>query len=400
MLKVPRPRFFTKRRNLNNETPPYFSLIDFGNDTIKVAVVEIKQGEVHVLGHGLIPAENKDVAGGRAQAAALSSIVNRVLQETEDRTEKLAGRKIVPDNVLFLLPAKTLAGKLFTVKQQRKVANQVITQREIDILWDRALRLARQQLPALPNVGSDWLPQTVTPAGLWLDNLLVNDPIGLQGAHLALSVYGVICQPAIIRGLEQLAKHLEVDIYQVVPASQSLATIVPVRDALVLDVGDSGTNCYLIRHDALVAGGRIPLGGNFFTRSISQAFKCDQPSAEALKIAFSSNALSKKDQSLVEQALYHPLKRWATAATEMLGEMLSPDFEPHLPGYLYYVGGSAVLPGLKNQFIYSLREIGFTFKRTPEITNLGEIALTGFKGEPTGFRGILFASVLSLAKTV
>ena len=128
---------------------------------------------------------------------------------------------------MFILPGRTLAGKLFTVKQRRSDPAQTINRQEIDALWERATRLAQQGLPALPEVSADWIPQTISPAGLWLNDRLVNDLIGLQGQTISLAVYGVICQPAIIRGLEQLAERLELSIYRLVPACQALTAVVP-----------------------------------------------------------------------------------------------------------------------------------------------------------------------------
>jgi hypothetical protein len=80
--------------------------------------------------------------------------------------------------------------------------------------------------------------------------------------------------------------------------------------------------------------------------------------------------------------------------------MLASNGERYLPGQLFYVGGSAVLPGLRSELLCSLKEAGLTFERASEITNLGETPLKGFQHEPVGFRGILFALVLSLAKTI
>lgn len=383
------------------EPPPrYVSLIDLGFDTVKVAVAQLDGEQVTVLGHSLVPANGRDVAGGRAQAAALAGSINTALQEAEDATEALTGRKIVPDHALFTLPGRTLVGKLFTVTQRRKSAIEPIAPKELDALWDRALRLTKQQLFTLPGVMADWSPQTATLADLRLDNQRVNEPVGLRGRTLALSVYGAACHPAMIRGIEQLAGKLEVEIYRLVPAPQSLAVIVPAKDALVFDVGAAGTDCMFIRHDALITAGRVPLGGVFFTRAMSQAFKCSYEDAEALKIAFAADALSEGDVKLVRRSLAQPLKEWATALADVISRMLVLDPDGELPGMFYFCGGGSVLPGLKTGLLYNLKENNFRFERAPEFFRLGETPLKYYRHEPTGFKGILFAQALSLARTI
>lgn len=401
MLKIPPLRSLALRRKAGQATPRHFSLIDLGSDTIKVAVVEVDAGQVQVLGHSLVPANSRDVAGGRAQAAALAGIINGALQEAEDASEARLGTKVVPDNCLFALPGRTVAGRIFTVNQRRAVPSSPIAQKELDSMWGRVVKLANQQLTSLPKTTADWMPQMATPAGLWLDGQLVNDPIGLRGGQLSLSAYAMACHPAIVRGLEQLAEKLEVDIYQLVPAPQTLATIIPAREALVFDIGAGGTDCLLVRHDALVAAGRVQMGGAFFTRSMANAFKCSFDDAEALKVAFASDVLSEADRALVRQSLAQPVKRWRTAVAETLAGIIPVDNErSRLPGDVYFVGGSAVLPGLKNQLVLGFKEAGFGFSREPEFSRLGETPLKDFHHEPVGFRGILFAQALSLAKTI
>jgi cell division ATPase FtsA len=385
-------------RGTSSPKPKYFSLIDLGSDTIKVAVVEVGAGRVAVLGHSLATTQGRNVAGGRAEAAALAATVNGALKEAEDASAAIAGQKVVPDHALFILPGRTLAGKLFTVKQRRPDPAQAIGQREVEALWERATRLAQQGLPALPEVNADWIPQTISPAGLWLNNRLVNDLIGLQGQTISLAVYGVICQPAIVRGLEQLAERLELTIYRMVPACQALTAVIPAREALVFDIGWGGTDCYLIRHDALVAAGHAFMGGDFFTRALAKVFKHNVADAEALKLAYSSSGvLSDKDKALVERGLRAAYRRWAGLVIETINHFEIGDM---LPGQIYFAGGSVLLPGLQIFLLERLKAAGFTFDRAPDLTNLGDSPLPGYSHAPTAFRGMLFAPVLSLAKVV
>ncbi|MEM7028276.1 MAG: hypothetical protein AAF629_01695 [Chloroflexota bacterium] len=397
------PRRWSRRKLVSTVPvqPPiseYFSLIDLGADTIKVAVVGSEDGQVTVLGHSLTLSQGRDIAGGRAEAAALAAIVNGALKEAEDATEDVVGHKIVPDNVLFALPAKTVAGKRFTLRQPRSKPNDPITLRELDLLWERVMRLSRQQLPELPNVGRDWIPHTVVLTEIRLDDRLVDDPVGLSAKTITLSVYGVICQPGIMRALDQLAERLEVHIHSMVATSQAIATIVPQREALVLDIGWSGTTCYLIRDQVLIASDRNFLGGHFFTRSLAQTFKHDNEAAEALKLAYASaDVLSAADTDLVTQGLQTPLKRWADLVTEIIVDM---NGDAQVPGHLYFTGGGAVLPGLKAQLRQTIEQSALTFDRSPVLENLGETQLSGFRRAPTAFRGILFASMLSMAHTI
>lgn len=379
--------------------PRFLSLIDLGLDMVKIAVVDVSSPqEIRVLGHSVAETHGRDIAGGRATAAALTETVNYALQEAEDATESAIGRKVVPDDAAFLLPGRALVGQLVAVEQRRPPRSGVITQKELDTLWQRAAEKTRRALAALPDVTEDWTAHTVTPGELRLDGRLVNEPVGLNGRKLTLSAYGTVCHPATLRGIEQLAERLELNIAGVVPVPQALATLVSAADALVLHVGASGTDCLRVRYDALAGVETVPFGGEFFSRQLSQCFNCAAAEAEALKIAFSTGALTEHDVSLVQRGLTAPLRRWAEEVVVIIGRLFPAEESASLPAHIYFTGGSAGLPGLKNMLLYTLKDAGRTFDRPVEIINLGETALSGFRNHPSGFRGMIFAPVLSSAK--
>lgn len=353
---------------------------------------------IRVLGHGLAEAHGKDIAGGRAQAAALADVTNRALQAAEDATEAAIGRKVVPDDAVFLLPSRALAGTTATASRRRPPRSDAITANELDALWEKAVQKTRQRLQTLPDTGTDWVIQNITQTELRLDGKLVSDPVGLRGRNLSLGAYGVICHPATIRGIEQLAERLDLNIYRLVPTPQALATLITDSDALVFDVGAGGTDCLRVHHSALVNMERVLFGGNFFSRHLSNQFKCDLADAEALKIAFGTDALVENDVRLVRRGLEEPLMRWATEVVSAVNRLLPPADSPLLPSHLYFTGGSAILPGLKNMLLYALKDAGRTFENPPQIANLGEHSLAGYRYHPGGLRGVLFAPVLSAAK--
>ncbi len=282
---------------------------------------------------------------------------------------------------------------------QRRAARQgVITAAELDSLWKKAVEKAQGTLKTLPDTGADWVAQSITQAELRLDGRLVSEPVGLKGRQFSLAVYGTICHPATVRGIEQLADRLELNIFELVPTPQALTTLISNGDALVLNVGAGGTDCLRIQHGALTGNQQVPFGGHFFSRHLSNRFKCNLADAEALKIAFSFNALVENDVALVRHALTQPLQRWAIEVTAAINRLFPAADTPQIPAQVCVTGGSAVLPGLKNMLLYTLKDAGRTFESSPEIINLGENVLPGFHHDPIGLRGLLFAPVLGAAK--
>ncbi len=399
-LKLPhinRLRSLSDTRFSASSQIEYFSLIDLGMDTIKAAVVRVQANQVEVLGHSLVPSEGRTLTQNRADAAILAALVNKALQEAEDATELTLDCKVVPNHALFVLPDYQLAGKRFTFTERRNQPKEAIRASEINALWEKAVKNVKTELHHLTEADKDWTPQTITQAGIWVDHHLVNDPVGLQGHRLSLSVYGVTCPSRLIQRLEQLAEKLEVDLYRTVAASQSLATVIPAQHALAIDVGASRTHCYLLEHNALCETGYIDYGGWHFTHTLAEAFHCDFDSAEALKLAFTSQALSQPDTKLVQRRLAPIFNQWAKALVDLVVDF---KIDHDLPANLFFLGGGSVLPGLRRTLLQGLQTSELQFDRTPAVTYLGERPLSGFLNDPNDFRGLLFTLTLSLAKTI
>ncbi|HEX9921593.1 MAG TPA: hypothetical protein VGD99_02930, partial [Anaerolineae bacterium] len=161
-------KFLRQLRQTRTQRPTAYSLVDIGRDTVKAVVILMipENVEPQIIGYGLAPAGDHDIAGGRLEADAVLGPVNAALVQAEDSTESYIGQKIVPDDVIFILAGRASVGKLFTVRQTRPKPAELTTGRELDNLSMRAERLARQGLANLPVEGGQWQPLAVTDAGV------------------------------------------------------------------------------------------------------------------------------------------------------------------------------------------------------------------------------------------
>lgn len=373
----------------------HFSLIDFGTDTVKAVVVGRERRGARVLGYGFAPGEGHDLGGGRAEVAALAAAADVALEAAEDQTETQGPVKVVPDETLFCIPARLTRGECFTVRQGRADPKTPIKAREMKSAWERVERLARERLPLLGDDGS-WKPLALTPGAMTVDGHQVNDPVGLKGEELSVSAFGVAVWPSALRAAEAIAERLDLRLTDVIATSQSLAGVVPQREAILLNVGAEGTCLHLIQHDALVATSWWRQGGGFFTQSMGRAFGCSLYEAEALKRAYADYALSERDHSLVTRALAEAVGTWRETLIVRLGQMvrqeslprpvdrsLNPNDAGSLPGRVYITGGGSLLPDL----VQALRSLetrsALSFRRSLEVEALGPKLGTPTSGRPT-----------------
>lgn len=383
--------FLRRFRQKKAPQPASFSLVDIGRDTVKALVVLVVPGthEPQIVGYGVAETGGHDVAGGRLQAAAVTQSVNQALIQAEDRSEAALGQKIVPDDVIFALPGRAARGELITVRQTRPEAATPIKAKEINRLNGRAERLARQKLAQLPVEHGQWQALAVTDAGLRLDDHMVLDGVGLTGQVLTFSVFGVAGQAGVLRALDLLANRLDLLIANVVSSWHALAAGVPYAEAVVLDVGFSGTDICLIRDDALVAAEWFPLGGDFFTQALAQAAEISAGRAEEIKHAWADALLEPQEVEQVEAWLESALYRWYKMVLNVLARFSAG--QP-LPWKLYLSGGGSLLPGVER----FLRADPSPFQRAPEVARLRVQPQFKVRDLTDGLDVDLFALALSL----
>lgn len=371
--------------------PTVYSLVDIGRDTVKVAIIRLvpDSAEIQVIGHGSVATGGHDITGGRLEAAAVTAPVNEALTLAEDSTEATVGRKVVPDDVIFALAARASAGKLFAVQQTRPRPSEPINIKELASLRSRGERLVRQGLTDLPVEGGQWQALAVTDAGIQLDQRLVLEGLGLTGREMTFSVFGVAAQAGALRALRVLANRLDLEVANIVAASQALAALTPSTEAIILDTGLTGTDICLIRNNALVSAGSTPFGGAFFTQVLAQAMQLELAEAEKLKRDLTLGKLSPTQAELVDCHLNSARVRWYKAGLEFLVRS-SGDWP--LPRKIYLTGGGNLLPGL-DKLLCSNPD---PFERPPEVTWLGTHLSPPIKDLTNTLDFKLFALTLSL----
>ena len=368
----------------------YLSLLDLGADSLKAVVAQREEETIRILGYGIASARACALDGDRAAILTLAVAAEEALTMAEDHTMLDAGHKIVPDDVVFCLPARFVRSKLITLRQRRSDPVAPISTHEVNKLCERAEDLLRKQLSTQGEQNETWEPLALTNSSvLAVDGHPVSEAIGLKGRVLAVALLGTAVPSRIMNSVATIAKRLEVSIYATLSGPQSLATLVPQRDAILLDVGYQGTNLSLIRHGALVATLWWPQGGEYFTSSLARAFRCIPEHAEALKRAYVSNTLSQEDIFLVKRALEKPVRDWLSSLVSGLrnlaseysrsvsgiltydGETLAIGHsEDTLPGRVFITGGGSLLPDLVSAVRSMETMVGIHFDRAIEIESL------------------------------
>jgi cell division ATPase FtsA len=324
--------------------------------------------EPQVVGYGMAETGDRDITGGRNEAEAVSKAVNEALIQAEDSAQKYIGQPVVPDDAIFAIAGRAVVGKLVTVKQGREKPSRPISAKEFNDLRVKAERLLPAALAASAFEGGQWQPLAVTDAGIMLDGRRVVEGVGLTGRELSCSLFGVATQASALRALEVLAEQLNLNIANIITSPHALASVAPSADAVIMDVGFSGTDICVIRNDALVATDWVPFGGHFFTQSLAQSAQMTMTEAQSMKHGYTTGTLSPVEMENVFRDLKKPLRRWFTAILEVLDTFA---IDRPLPRYIYLTGAGSQLPGLDR----TLKFAPALFEAVPEIDRLGRQSL-------------------------
>lgn len=375
------------------EVPRHYSLLDLGQHSVKAVVVQKVEGGAKMLTYGQAPSRGHSLSGGRAAAVALASIAEDALRLAEDRTPEVCERKIVPDEALLSLPARMTRGRLFSVRHSRPDSKAPVSAPEMNALWERAGKLAREQLNGRDEDGLVWLPLAVNAAGTRIDGHLVTSPVGMKGKELEFSVFGTAILRPARRALDFIAERLELEVVDVIAAPQSLAVLVPAHDAVICDVGDADTTLCMIRHNALTAFRQFGMGGRLFTEGVAESYHCAESSAEVLKERYIGGDLPEADRERIEHALAPLVEKWLGELADRLRGL--SDDSP-IPPAIYMAGGGSLLPGLLERMprLESMPQL--KFRRTPEASRLVDAA-RNVEGMPSHPTATLLTTALSLS---
>ena len=349
-----------KKRRRSLGSAAYVSALDPGTTTLRLQVIETKGEQATVWGWNEGPA----ASGMDADAQSLIAVCREMQTQAEAMAQALAGRWILPDQVLVGLPASQLRGRAWPVAQQRSRPERPVEEQELAALLERGLRLAvnrlRDQDPA-------WLLVDAAPVALTVDGRGVTDPVGFRGREIGVTVFAALAQRETIETWGMVARALEFSTLILVAAPLALAASLSEPQGMLLDVGGATTDLTWWRAGRPTALDSLPMGGTALTRLLIQKWGLSPERAEHLKRAYASGRLAGEAQDLVLEVMSPALRTWLEG-TEAALARFNQD-EP-LPQRLYLLGGGSILP----EVIEAARSLAWSqrlrFARHPQVGRL------------------------------
>jgi cell division protein FtsA len=326
-----------------------------------------------------------------ADAASLVAFCQEAQDQAESMAQELAGRWILPDQMVVGLPASQLRGRAWSVTQRRPHADRPVEERELRSLLGRALRLTANRLS---DEDPDWVLVDAAPVSFAVDGRGVTDPMGFRGEEIAATVFAALARVETIQTWGLVARELEFSTLILVAAPVALAAGLSEPQGMLLDVGGATTDMTWWRAGRPVVLDSLPTGGMALTRSLVQEWNLSPERAERLKQAYASGRLPEDAEAQVLEVLSSTLRAWLLDTEAALARM---NQDALLPQQLYLLGGGSALP----EMMEAARSLAWSqklhFSRYPQVDRLRPTEIPGVVNRTDQGRGAGDVSALALA---
>jgi cell division ATPase FtsA len=269
------------------DKPSFRSTIDLGTEYVKALVVEVQENRAVIIGQGVARHKGGYASDGAiGDLEAITATCDQALRQAEDMTEKVYGRKVVPDQAVMGIPSLLIRGAAYTVKQRRSSPRRPVSQRELTQLLQRVQRLALQQL-SQEFASNELILVDSSITGIAIDGHGVTDPVGFRGENLAVTVFNALVLREGLDGLRSIAEGLELEPPLLVPECRVVASFLKGSEVIGLDVGGRETGIFWSRNGGLLASRTVPLGGRAVSQRLAEDLHLSLQKAETLKLSYS-----------------------------------------------------------------------------------------------------------------
>ncbi|MDX1983145.1 MAG: cell division protein FtsA [Bryobacteraceae bacterium] len=325
--------------------------LDVGSAWSRCVIVALEDGHLHFLGYGQAPGKGWN-KGRVADATAISESVQYAVREAE----RMA--RVPVESVVAGIGGTTLQG--FTSRGVYEFGRPRAVE-DGDLSY--AVHLASRV-----RLEDDRFVVQMLPMDFSLDGRAgFRNPKGAVCSRLESNVYIATCSSrehqALVGALHQAHLAVEETVFESVAAAY--ASVMPedrTRGVALIDIGAHCTSVVVYDGDALLRASGMALGGEHFTRDVSQVLKLNYEDAEQLKQEYGCAILGlTSDSSYVELPSYdgrparETSRRYVNAILEARAEELFQHVKDELAasglGQALYegvvlTGGGAMLAGM------------------------------------------------------
>ncbi len=358
------------KKKKNKASGGYFLVLDVGSSDVKALVCQSEGKKVEILGSAKKKQELGDMDGG--MITDIGAVINNCHAAIR-AAEKAAG--VMAEKMILGISGELVKGATHTTSYVRRDASKKIDLAEFKnvvhkIQW-RAFEVIRSQIAR--ESGHNELDFKLVNAAIEdvrVDDYKIKNPIGFQGKEVTLSVFNAFSPLENYGALQTIAAEIDRELLVIAAEPYVLAKAMAEENGnqfngIFIDVGAATTDIAIVKEGAVVGTKMFSIGGNMFTKRLSQTLNISFKEAESVKHTYSDDKLERQSHRIVREALQNDCEIWLSGVILSLDSF---DKIKKLPSKIYLSGGGAILPEIKE--ILETREWvkSLPFSKKPQIS--------------------------------
>lgn len=345
------------RRDLKKRRGKNLIVLDIGSQFLKALFLEIDKEEKK----GILRSWAKEEVSDDLER------IYSICQEAIKKVEKKAGIK---GEQLFLgIGGIYVKGISTTLCYKRENPNQKIDLSELKYLVQKVQWKALDKIRKIFNLETGFSETDARLINAHIINIKIDgnfiaNPLGFEGETICLTVFNTYTSVKWLENLLNLSSQLRLELVGISPPSYALFHCLDLEsllngDILIMDIGGKITEITLIKNDGeTVETKSFNLGGEVFTKTISEFLELGRNEAEAVKIKYSKGGVSSEARRKIGKLLNSNVSSWSAGVKVVLDEFLGE--YKSLPKKILLCGGGSDLPGIE-QALKKIRNFQIKF---------------------------------------
>ncbi|MBR2586839.1 rod shape-determining protein [Candidatus Saccharibacteria bacterium] len=363
----------------------------------------LSSGKLKVLGVSRAVHSPGNMHDGRI--ADISGVV-ATCEKAIHEVESLSGESA--KSVVVGVSGEQVKSKTSTIRYHRNSKNKPVSEAELGELLEKIEKRNLEKLKTeleleTDNPEIDLSLINTSVVSISIDGYRINNPVGFKGSEVVIEYYTAFAPTVVVSAIEKVCSELELDLLTVVvePFAICRACLGDEVDvdfsAVLIDAGAGTTSVSVIESGDICGTKMFNIGGNSFTRQLTESLNLSPRKAEILKLNLGDDTkLSDGTIAKASGALGRSLSVWLAGVSMALDEF--KNVEP-LPGDIFLCGGSSNLFPLEEALAVSDWFEPLAFSGRPLVHLLDPFSLPDFVWEshPEKFDGV-FVPCLGLLR--
>jgi len=276
-----------------------------------------------------------------------------VLKKAISRAIKNLGKgEEMNKSVILGLPAHILKARVIRQSLKREEPKKIIIdEKEEKEIFQKVLEKAKRNICQIYSEQSGILPEDIQFINLKIlemkiDGYLVPAIQKYEGKTLDFIILATFLPNYYLKKIKNIIESLGLTIKAVIQNAQGLNSYINENtDKIFLDIGGTITQIFLVKGGVLEKIDEFPIGGQIFSKAISEKLGLRETEARILKERYSKRELSKESSERIKEIIWFPCQIWFRNLKLKLKEMTA---RHPLPLNIILFGGGSQLPDVQD----------------------------------------------------